>query len=349
MDVFFRADSGHRIGSGHIMRCLNLSSYLSGSPNVRSIQFICTNHENNICSMIPYKKHMIEKKEDSWLGNSWEDDVKATISILSDSKPILIIDQYAIDESWQKMVRLFVKKIVVLDELFNRKHCCDILIDQSIIDTNSNPYTKLVPTDCTLLLGYQYPILNSCFLNNQRVRKSIQRVHIFFGGSDHLNITEKVLKRVTERKLDIEFDVVIGPLNKNYQHILETYGGNTKIHIHHSILPSQMAELMIKDDIALGSSGMSSYERCVLGLFSLVINSAQNQVENGQNLHDQGIINYMGLYQNKDELLDQTIDRLEEFMKADEGVLESLSNKCIKFIDGKGAYRIVNEIFKEFD
>ena len=182
--LVFRVDSGVKIGSGHVMRCINIANHLS--IYCESITFICVNHKGNISNLIEHPVKIIKKTENSWLGNKWIDDVAETVSIIQNlnssnsfnSSVILIIDQYEIDYKWEDVVRPHVKKIMVIDDLADKKHNCDILLDQTIYaDPIKNPYLELVPVECKLLLGGKYVILNDNFTEvKRRPRTKIKRI-----------------------------------------------------------------------------------------------------------------------------------------------------------------------------
>ncbi len=166
LNIFFRVDSSSEIGSGHLMRCLNLANSLSNNK----IEFICTNHEGNLTNKVielKYKVNIITKTENTWLGNKWEDDCNETINILKKcnikTNILLIVDHYSIDHIWETKIKPYVNKIMVIDDIHNRKHNCNILLDQNIY-LNNNPYQNLIPNNCKLLLGCKYVMLNKYFL-----------------------------------------------------------------------------------------------------------------------------------------------------------------------------------------
>ena len=82
-------------------------------------------------------------------------DLKLTEEILKeqDKMPdVLIVDHYGIDVKWESPIRKVVKKIMVIDDLANRKHDCDILLDQNY-SQDDNRYNGLLANGCGRLLG----------------------------------------------------------------------------------------------------------------------------------------------------------------------------------------------------
>ena len=134
-----------------------------------------------------------------WLNSSQKEDAYETIKYLSKNKfEWLIIDHYSLDYRWESLVRPYVKKIVVIDDLDNRKHDCDIIIDQNY-STRKNRYKKNVHLYTSKLLGTKYfinnlNILKYKFIKNQNKIKFLISILIYFGSSDIFNITKKSSK-----------------------------------------------------------------------------------------------------------------------------------------------------------
>ena len=350
MNIFFRVDSGSIIGSGHIMRCLCLARYLNKHENIdhENIYFICAEHIDNIMDIIPYNIYkfdvntVITTNTDSWLGNSVLYDAGKTIGLLrKHNNSILIVDHYAIGKVWENYVKPYTDKIIVIDDLHNRMHKCDVLIDQYNID-KGDVYKDnlLVPSNCKTLLGYRYVMLNPVFNRPVRYRDGILRVHVFFGSSDHINMTETLLKEIVDQGIWYYiFDIVIGPINKNYHKIKQKYGKYRNIKIHHNVKPLVMADLLWRADIAIGCTATSSVERCAQGLRTLVINTAENQMENARNLNRYGVIEYIGTYQTKDVAV-KTLNRLTYYTYKGRRDHKFIRRRCHEIVDGKGLKRI---------
>jgi len=338
----FRVDGNSEIGSGHLIRCLNIAKQLKSYQ----IEFICVENKNldKIFQSVPYKINTIKRTNNSWLGNTWEYDCNKTIEIIKDKikeNIILIVDQYLIDNQWETKIRPYIKKLIVIDDLHNRYHNCDILLDQNVYF--NNPYQELVPKNCKFLIGPKYGILNKSFRNNKRIRNEIKRVYIFFGGSDQYNLTGKLLERIEGNFNNIIFDVVIGSLNKNYKNILKKFNHNKNIIFYYSIPQNKIANIIYNSDLAIGSSGVSAYERCISGLFSLVVTFADNQISNAVNLDKLGVIEYVGKHSDEN-IIKNLYLKLKEFMEKTVEKLKGLSDKCIKIIDGNGLNRIIKNI-----
>jgi len=346
MNIIFRTDSGFEIGSGHVMRCLTLADELCKKTD--SVSFICKEIDGNMIDYIQDRGFNVHKIKES---------EKETIEILKKTRPEwLIIDHYDIDSKQEKSFSNFTTNIMIIDDLANRSHFCDILLDQNLYSNMDDRYNNLVPTSCNLLLGPKYALLRPEFRNIKEIVKTdkvdIKRILVFYGGSDHTGETIKALKALKDDSFnDIYIDVVIGSQNKNSDEIRDFCNLNKNFYFNQSI--SNMAYHMSKADLSLGAGGSTSWERCCLGIPAIVITTASNQVELAEYLDTQKIILYLG-YHNSVDIYD--IRRKLQSLLKDRNILSDMSKNCKMLTDGLGAtkctsllqnYSYSREIVKE--
>jgi len=294
--IIFRVDASLNIGTGHVMRCMNLATELQKSGC--EIIFISRSLEGNLNSLISknnfkviglpkFKTKKSSKYFDSGndcknlLGVSQEQDAEDTIKVI-DSKLTnwLIVDNYSIDETWGKLLRPYVQNIMVIDDLANRQHDCDLILDQNWFKNKERRYDDLIPKGSTKLLGPEYALLRSEFVKAKKsikIRsKEIKRVFIFFGGSDPLNLTSMTLKALSGSELAfLEVDIVIGSTNQNQKELKKLVALRTLTHLH--IQVDNISEIMLKADFAIGAGGVNFWEQICLGIPSCVISFAENQ------------------------------------------------------------------------
>jgi len=347
MLVFFRTDSSQKKGSGHVMRCLTLAEKLQESGAI--VEFIVRNNEGNINNQIKSKCFKVNLLPNStiksqqeltdyeqWLGVEQSTDADETISIVKDKEvEWLIVDHYALDHNWEEKLRPYTKKIMVIDDLANRKHDCDLLLDQNYIN-NKSRYNDLLSPDTVKLLDPKYALLRKEFVenkNNRRQGNTIKRVFVFFGGTDPDNLTKLALKALTKPKLKhLLVDVVIGSANPHQSELKKEIEKHSNIKLH--IQVDNIAELMSKADLAIGAGGATTWERMALGLPSIVITIADNQVAFTKDLDRDGYIQWLG-----------TVEQVSEKMIYD-ALLETINNrhqlqeesrKCRELVIGQGA------------
>jgi len=212
----------------------------------------------------------------------------------------LIVDHYALGQIWETKLRPHVRKIMVIDDLANRPHDCDLLLDQNYVNDGTTRYEGLVPQSCTKLLGLQHVLLRSEFAE---VRKqlaprtgNVRRIFLFFGGSDPDNLTGRALEALSDPGLIyLNVDVVIGESNRNRDSVekLVSKRKNTQLYIQ----IDNIAQLMGVADLALGTGGSTTWERLFLGLPAVTIVNAVNQKQVTEDLEQFGAIWNLGWHE----------------------------------------------------
>jgi UDP-2,4-diacetamido-2,4,6-trideoxy-beta-L-altropyranose hydrolase len=271
------------------------------------------------------------------LGVKQSVDSNETIKELANKKPDwLIIDHYALDYNWEKNLRPYCKKIMVIDDLANRNHDCDLLLDQNY-SYNQLRYDDLLTSDTLKLLGPKYALVRNSFIINRnnfdQKNNTIKKVFVFFGGTDFNNLTLIALKALSQPKLKhLSVDVVIGSTNLHKSKLETELGKYCNVRIH--IQVDNMAELMSKSDIALGAGGTTTWERMVIGIPSIVVTLADNQVDLTRDLSQDGYINWIG---NADQVDEWVIyNALIEAIKNPDQ-LRKQACSCQNLVNGKGA------------
>ena len=357
-NLIIRADASVQIGTGHVMRCLALADELRGGGAV--VVFVCREFDGNLCAYIEEKGYVVHRlpvsneqehniksglKHAAWLGADWQTDARQVEEIIKDlgiSPDWLVVDHYALDERWEGFLRPYVKKIMVIDDIADRTHDCDLLLDQNFYENLENRYDCLVPSSCRKLLGPKYALLRPEFREarkNLRKRDGhVKRIMIFFGGSDPTNETTRALEalRMLNRP-DIAVDLVVGSANPNKEKINELCAAMTNVTYYCQI--SNMAKLMADADLFIGSGGSTTWEKCCLGLPSLIISTAMNQDAIAVGC-DQAEI---GIHINKSKDISPHQIKIEiEKMLLDQTTLLNMGKKSANMVDGKGADHVAS-------
>ena len=350
MKITFRTDASNQIGTGHFMRCLTLADEMKKQG--AHIRFISRNLPLHLIEMLNAKgmeyislitdasqEPIDELAHSSWLGTSQTQDAQATLQALADQTwDWIIVDHYALDERWEKSVRANCKKLVVIDDLADRKHDCDVLLDQNFYADMQTRYINKVPEHCQLLLGPRYALLREEFRilrNMVKVRTGeVKKILVFFGGVDADNCTSLALQALAKLNIKLQVDVVIGSQHPNRKRIQQdciTYGFTCHVQT------KRMAELMAEADLAIGAGGSTSWERCCLGLPALLVAVAGNQIDIAKALDSIGACYYLG---EKDVLSSGSIQySINELLVASDHVL-SISEQAFSLVDGLGKNRV---------
>ena len=318
ISVCIRVDASQEIGSGHVIRCLTLATALR--DNHIEVKFICRlglgNMGNEIkslgfqlldlsCSfdtdrLTSYKdvSPFNRRSAINLIKNLEEEDAKQTALILRREKPNwIIVDHYNLGSKWESIVSSYVDKVMVIDDLGNRPHHCDIILDQNWNPNSDDHYANLIPPTCSKLLGLEYALLRKEFKRTRdkyyKRKSPCEQIFIFFGGGDRHNLTCRVLDALSESKYrEIKVDVVIGSINAFEAEVKMRVNRLKNANLY--IQVDDISELMINADLAIGSGGTATWERMCLGLPSLVVVTAKNHAELVRSLHEKKLITNIG-------------------------------------------------------
>ncbi len=345
MRVTFRVDASGKIGNGHVYRCLSLAEGLLQKSV--EVNFICREHEGNLNDLIKNKSFPVtslikpEKKSKTntyadWLGVSQEDDAEETISVLQDDiTDYLVLDHYALGIEWENRVKAMVNNIVIVDDLADSEHNCDVVINQSYFSIKED-YKYLVPSHCKFLLGSEYILLSKPYeeyRSKLHERDNVlKRILVFFTAGDDNGETIKALEGIALAFDSVHVDVVVGESNRYKDEIndkCEQHGWKFHCQIDY------MHELISKADVAIGSAGANSWERCALGVPALVTLMADNQQANANALEKMGAAICIGEYSKT-----SADDYRKALLAFNKDRLQSMSASALKLVDGKGVDRV---------
>lgn len=368
MRIAFRADASLQIGTGHVMRCLTLADALAARG--ASCHFICRAHAGNLIEFIQkkgYPAHVLplapaedrdingthlnapadDLSHSHWLGATQAQDVEACASILAELKPDwLIVDHYALDASWEQALAPHYNKLMVIDDLADRPHACDLLLDQTF-GREAADYRPLVPVDCRMLCGSQYALLRPEFAAlrpyslQRRAIPALRGLLITMGGVDKDNATGQVLQalRTSPLPADCRITVVMGttaPWLDEVRTQAELMPWPTRV----LIGVSDMAQLMADSDLAIGAAGATSWERCCLGLPTIMMVLAENQRTVAQGLERSGAAKAIDL----DQHVTMQLGELLVPLIADTAQLLHMSKCAASIVDGSGVSAVVWEM-----
>jgi UDP-2,4-diacetamido-2,4,6-trideoxy-beta-L-altropyranose hydrolase len=357
--VEFRADASLQIGTGHVMRCLSLADALRNAG--ARCRFISREHPGNLLGVIRQRGYeavalpevgqslfhgAFASEEDhlvhaAWLGVEWREDVAQTQSVLSRaSKTWLVVDHYALDARWETALKPYYDKLLVIDDLADRPHTCDLLLDQNLVEGMETRYEGMLPRYCKRLIGPRFSLLRAEFGQwrpsslSRRKAPVLERLLIFMGGSDPENDTGKVVAgcKLAKRRWK-HIDVVVGKSFPALAELQDSLRDLPEACLH--VQTNRMAELMRDADLAVTTGGSVTWEKCALGLPSLVAIQAENQRSIALKMHELGAQRNIGLTKDLDAAA--YARQLDAFSPES---LAELTSQASSICDGSGAKRV---------
>lgn len=363
MNLIFRVDASLQIGSGHVMRCLTLAAEFKNRGH--ACTFICRPHTGNMISFIEEKGIPVirlpelvkfprtEEADTSeyleWLGTDVKIDAYQTQQIilsLVQKYDWLIVDHYGVDDEWENIIKPYVTKILLIDDLANRKHSCDALLDQTF-GRKKIDYEPYLPKSCAQLLGPEYALLRPEFRRYREQNKShrsspkLKHILVTMGGMDKDNMTEVVLQalKFTALPEDCRITVVMGR-NAPWRENVKATAKTLKWPVFTIVDVSNMAQLMTEIDLCIGAAGSTTWERCCLGVPTISVLLAENQREILNNLTEFGAI--FAVYNPSIREIIKKITEIIPYFSKEKNKLKNSIRKSLSITDGRGTIRVVN-------
>ncbi len=360
MQIVFRTDASLLIGNGHVMRCLALADRLrAGGAQCR---FLSREHDGHLFDLVRQRRFEItalgparttfeidaQPVHATWLGTDWRTDADQTRDALRGEKADwLIVDHYALDARWETALRGSCERLMAIDDLADRDHVCDLLLDQTFGRRESD-YLARVPASCRLLLGPHYALLRPEFgeLREQAMRNrgadTVNEILVTMGGVDRDDVSSLVLDALREAPLaaGARIRVVLGstaPALAKVRALAATMPHATEVLVD----VADMARLIADADLGIGAAGGTSWERCALGLPAIVLAVADNQNSIARALGRAGAHWYAGRLSagSKSALTTFVAHALQ-----DPDARLAMSVAAAQMCDGRGASRVAQRL-----
>jgi len=356
MNVTFRTDASLAIGHGHVMRCLALAEILC--ERGARVSFICREDDGHLCDRIEQRGFTVCRlcvskpgtqsgdlpTASAELGYAWEEDVALTSAALeaSGEKPDwLVVDHYGLDVRWETALRPYAQRLMVIDDLANRAHNCDALVDPTYGET-AERYKGLSPSRAYYLCGCQYALLRPQFRHHRQPferalpRTEDSRVHMFFGGTDSGSYVVRFSRLLLDYVEGLTTCAVLGRSCTQYNQ-LRLLSGDYPGRFSWNVDVRDMAGTMAICDFALGAPGGATWERACIGLPSAYLAVSNNQASILERLSLNGLCVYLGM---ADEVSDSAfVEGMKSFF-ADRSKLEIMRIQGMQAVDGNGVVRI---------
>lgn len=361
--IGIRVDLGSRVGSGHWVRMQTLADSLAQRGH--QVTFFSRNHDPTIVP--PPSAHPVvwlrsgmaaktrgEQSRRSpprlmhadFLPVPPEADLRDFAQAVEESRrplDLLIVDHYGIDAAWERASRQFVPRIAVIDDLADRDHDTDLLLDQNYYRDMEKRYSTLIPAQARTLLGPSFAILRPAFEEARRglVRRRLNAppvAAIGFGGRDLKDYNHRVAKTLLE---STSVNVVVmgtqDPANVEHWRTLRQNHGPRLRGPQYFKNP---AEVFIAADFFVGAGGSTTWERFALGLPGIVYSIAENQKKMSEDASKDGYQIYLGDF--ADFECPALTEATARILTA--GVHEPMIAKMMDLVDGLGASRVADAL-----
>lgn len=338
----FRADASPEIGGGHVMRCLALAEALEATGGWRC--GFATGPESS--AMIPAIRALACDPLD--LVGAAEDEPATLADGWSGGCDLLVVDHYRRDAVFERACRPWAHRIMAIDDLADRAHDCDLLLDHTM-GRKASDYTAFTGPSCRMMLGSSYALLRreflaarSCALERRGRGEPVRRILVALGASDPNDATSRVLDGIESSGVEASIDVVLGEHAPHIDTVRERMPQAATLHC----AASNMAALMSGADMAIGAAGTTSWERCCLGLPSLMVTTADNQRFVAAALDDAGAARLLG---RSGDLTAATIGEAVAALAHDAHARLAMAERAAALCDGRGLERAILAVAAPLD
>lgn len=343
-----RVDASTLIGTGHVARCLTLAKALQGLG--AQVSFACCRLAGDLTAQIaaqgwPVYRLAVDASEDGARARNaanieallpWQPDIAA----LAEQLPLgmrfdwIVVDHYGLDRHWEAAARQWATQIMAIDDLANRAHGVDLLLDQNF-NASAQRYAPWLDGPCRTLLGPGYALLREEFERYARpVRPVVERVLVNFGGMDAAGQTLKALQALMGFE-GLQVTLVAGLSNPHWAELQVLIKQRPAWQL--LAYSAEFGQLMAAADLFIGAAGGTTWERAALGLPTLCMAVAANQQDNAEALAAAGVHCYLGpCAQVSVGALSEAIGELLANVEARQHYAE-LSRQLV---DGRGAWRV---------
>jgi UDP-2,4-diacetamido-2,4,6-trideoxy-beta-L-altropyranose hydrolase len=334
--ILFVVDAGPEVGGGHVMRSLTLARALGEQG--ASCRFVAAPAADAILTAFAP-----ETPRAAAASTAPADLADAAAGERFDA---VVFDHYGLAEAEHRAIAKG-KPTLVIDDLADRPLGADLLLDSGPA-RRAEDYTGLTPDHVRLLLGPQYAQVRPEFaaLRDQALAwrgEPVGRVLVSLGLTDLDAITGRLVERLRPKVNEVGIDVVLGAEAPSLASLAKIARRDTRIILH--LDTPHMARLTAEADIAIGAAGSATWERCVLGLPSLMVVVADNQREAAAALAERGAALVVDAGNPGSEGgFEAAFDRALMRLLTDAGLRRDLAAASAELCDGLGAPRAA-EVF----
>ncbi|MDZ3993196.1 UDP-2,4-diacetamido-2,4,6-trideoxy-beta-L-altropyranose hydrolase [Pseudomonas sp. Teo4] len=344
MKVLVRADASSSIGVGHAARCLALAHALRELG--AQVSFAC-------CLLDGHRRVAIEQEgfevfawpqpQEAPGIERWSADIAALREVLPAHAEFdwVIVDHYALDARWEQAARAFAQRVAVIDDLGDRAHAADLLLDQNFI-ANEALYAPLLTPACRRLLGPRYALVRPAFQAAAiSLAQQARRVLVSFGGFDVAGMLPRTLRALSELE-GVQVTCIAGlrhPQRELLGQLCDAQAG-WELHDYVDDLPARMAAA----DLFIGAGGGTTWERAALGLPSLCVSVAENQRANAEAMARAGMHLYLG---EAGQVEVATLRQAIALLLDNQALRQCFAERSRALVDGRGAQRVAVALLGE--
>ena len=323
------------MGYGHLVRSASLASAWRAAGGEALIVTTCERLPGDL------EREMIEVIPPSHdAGN----DLAALGRIASARPPDwLAIDGYHFDRAYVASARGFARRVLlVADEPNDATIVADGVLDQNL---GAEDLRYRMAPGALRLFGPRHALLRAPFAAAAGVRPTrthAERILLMMGASDVAGRIPDLMRAIdAELERPIEVAVVVGAGTANVSTIEAVAASSRRMRFQVHRDPPDLPALMASVDLALSAAGTTVWELCALGVPTVLVTAAANQVRGAAALDRAGAAVDLGPVA---ALAARGLGAHLRSILADAPLRARLSAAASALVDGQGAGRVVQAL-----
>jgi UDP-2,4-diacetamido-2,4,6-trideoxy-beta-L-altropyranose hydrolase len=328
--VLLRCDGGPAIGMGHLMRCRALAAAFAE---------IGWRHR----FAVTRETTALVRDNDTVIVPAGLDGARAVAeAVAAHDVACLVVDHYGLDARFETAARGSASTVVVIDDLADRPHMCDLLVDANP-ERVAADYAVPAGAATRFLLGTRYALLRPEFARRRPARPWSARPHaehllITLGGADRDNVSQRVLEALPSiERRRLKTVLVVGPASPHRQRLAAIAPAAVEIVAD----PPDIAGLMQAADLAVATPSTTFWELACLRVPALLVVTADNQRAIARAADNAGAAIVLGEARHLDaRKLAATITALA----ADPERRQRMREAGRSLVDGRGAARVADAV-----
>lgn len=345
--IYIRTDGNAKIATGHLVRCLCIAQALEELG--RKVCFLVS--DDTSFSLLKDLKDSIfhdvsfsfnTKILESAVYDNLELEIDELCGLLGDHKSVILIDSYYATPNYFEALKAHAY-VAYMDDLRAFDYDVDLVINYDVIPPSKEEEYKQAYTKAkTALLGAQYTPLRKQFQNQKvKLKDDVKNILITTGGSNPYHFAEGMSSFLVSQGVDADIHIVVGRLFDNVEALEKLSKEYPQIHLHQNV--TDMASLMKQCDYAISAAGTTLYELCALGIPTVSITMADNQVIMAETFDETGAIPYMGDIRECHSIYDKIFTHLANVIHHPI-FLQNQQHKMLSVVDGNGVIKIASII-----
>jgi len=325
MKIFILTEGSRDAGFGHLSRCTALYQAFEA----KGLQpRILVSGDDSVKAMLENTRHEIF---------DWRTDHERLFSITTGAD-ILVVDSYLAGPELYGDLAARARVPVFIDDNLRLDYPEGIVVNGTVFAERFD-YPRR--DGAVYLLGSRYAMLRKEFRDvpEKKTRSEVDTVMITCGGDDTVGVTPKILGLLNGVIPELTKKVIVGSGFRNIERIEDLRDGKTEMI--YSPDAEGMKRVMLESDIAVSAGGQTLYELARVGVPTISIAVADNQMKNVQGWQEAGFAEYAGWWSDEGAL--ENMAACLKGLMRDVERRERMAESGRRLVDGRGTERIVRE------